>query len=151
MPGIRGARGRGGRGRGKFPTRGRGWARVRGRGKWAPASRPQHGVSRTSLLEYASQVPRRLPDEPNRVITREELEKAMGELMLEVRVRRRRRRVERPLVVNYRFGGVPGMLLAAIDYECEDVLFTLSASCLMISNPDWLSISKLGVNSEIKG
>jgi hypothetical protein len=37
-----------------------------------------------------------------------------------------------------------------IDYSCEDGRFLVSASCVKISKPDWLSSSETGVTSGIR-
>ncbi len=37
-----------------------------------------------------------------------------------------------------------------IDYRCEGVGFSVSASCVTISNPDSLSSSETGFDSEIR-
>jgi hypothetical protein len=37
-----------------------------------------------------------------------------------------------------------------MDYECEEPLFPVSASCVTISNPDSISSSERGITSGIK-
>jgi hypothetical protein len=41
-------------------------------------------------------------------------------------------------------------LITTIDYRCEEGNYPVPSSCLTISNPDLLSSSETGVNSEIK-